>query len=299
MIGIHKTVLLHEITRDLGLKEGDILLDCTLNNAGHAGFIAESLQGKITVIGIDEDANALLRAEERLKASKAKYHLYKGNFRDLDKALEKFEIKKVQGIIFDLGLSSEQLESSGRGFTFLKEEPLLMTFSNDGVGQSITAHDVVNSFEEENLDSILRGFGGELFSKRIAKAIVKARETGEIKTTGELREIIFGAVPSWYRKKKIHPATKSFQAIRMAVNGELDSLSLGLTKGFESLSAEGRMAVISFHSLEDRIVKRFEKLLVSEGKGRSVYKKPLTPTKEELKSNPRSRSAKLRIIEKI
>jgi 16S rRNA (cytosine1402-N4)-methyltransferase len=296
---IHTTVLLQEIKDGLNLKEGSVLLDATLNNAGHSLFIANSLQNNITVLGIDEDSDALSRAESNLKKHKIKNFLYEGNFRNLDQAMDKYSIQSIDGAVFDLGLSSEQLEVSNRGFAFKNDEPLLMTFSRDPLKKTITAHDVVNSFSEENLEAIIKGFGEESFSRRIAKAIVEKRGFGPIQTTGVLREIIYQAVPVWYRRRKIHPATKTFQAIRMAVNDEVGALKEGLNKAFERLSSGGRIAVISFHSIEDREVKNLFRLWSKEGLGKLITKKPIVPTSLEIKNNPRSRSAKLRIIEKI
>jgi 16S rRNA (cytosine1402-N4)-methyltransferase len=296
---IHKTVLLQEVADNVSLHKGEVLVDATLNNAGHSSFIADRFGGDITILGIDQDSDALLRAEKHLKEVKAKYFLFEGNFRNIDVALEKFALKEIGSAIFDLGLSSEQLEISGRGFSFMRDEPLSMTFSKDGSGHVLSASDVVNGFEEENLETIIKGWGEETFAKRIAKAIVARRTVAPFKTTLELREVVERAVPAWYRRKKIHPATKTFQAIRIAVNDEINAITEGLEKTLAHLKVGGRIAVISFHSIEDRVVKQLFKKWEEEGFVRKINKKPITPSERELRENPRSRSSKLRIIEKI
>ena len=209
----------------------------------------------------------------------------------------------VDGIIFDLGLSSDQLENSGRGFSFMKDEPLLMQMKNSGKEnpslEDTTAKEVVNTWEEKSLADIIYGYGEERYSRRIAKAIVEARKSGEIKTTFDLVKIIESAVPAVYKRGRLHYATRTFQALRIAVNDELGVLKEGLEKGFNALKKGGRMSVISFHSLEDRITKKFFKELEKEKKAKLINKKPILAGDEELKNNPRSRSAKLRILEKI
>lgn len=298
MQGIHRTVLLNEVVEGLSIKKGDIVLDATINAGGHAGLVGQMFGADVVLVGIDEDSNALKRAEAKLQKGSSKYFLKKSNFRNLDKVLEELEMPQIDKAIFDLGLSSDQLEASGRGFSFQKNEPLLMTL-NDAPGKSdLTAYDVVNGFSQENLEAILKGFGEERFSGRIARNIVESRTKKPIETSAELAEIISKAVPAFTRKGKIHPATKSFQAIRIAVNGELDAILEGLTKAFERLRSHGRIAVISFHSIEDRVVKNYFKGLEKDGLGKNIFKKPLIPSREEIKENPRARSAKLRIIEK-
>jgi len=248
------------------------------------------------------DRDAIERATKKLEKAGADFALVMENFRNLDKALEKLatdgKIKNPSAdrILFDLGWSSNQFELSGRGFSFMRDEPLVMTLSAEPA--LITAHDIVNGWEEEVIADVLYGYGEEQFSRRIARGIVKAREKGEIKTTGELVTIIEKAVPAFYRNKKTHPATKTFQALRIAVNDELGALREGLEKAWLALNPGGRLAVITFHSIEDRIVKRMLREKASADLGKLVTKKPSIPSKEELKANPRSRSAKLRIIQK-
>lgn len=293
---VHRSVLLSECLGGLSIKAGDTLLDATVNGGGHASEIARRFGDSVQIIGLDADTDALKRAEGSIKGSKI---LLNYNFRFLDKALLEARTSEVNKIIFDLGLSSDQLQNSGRGFSFQKNEPLIMTFDKFGKGNSFTAGDIVNKWQAENITSILKGYGEERYATRIAKAIVANREKGSIKTTTELAEIIKYAVPSKDRYRRIHPATKTFQALRIAVNDELGALKEGLEKAFKYLSSNGRLAVISFHSLEDRIVKNFMREIVKGKKALSITKKPIVPSIEEVKSNPRSRSAKLRIIEKL
>lgn len=295
---VHTTVLLHESIDGLLVHPGDIYLDGTLGSGGHALCALEKTRGAIKVIGLDRDSEALARSEDRLKGFKSVI-LVQATYADLGKVLEDLNIRKVQCIMLDLGLSSDQFETSGRGFTFKNDEPLLMTFKKDLEEGDLTAHTIVNTWEEGNLADVIYGYGEERYARRIARGIVQYREKKAIETTQELVEIISHAVPIFYRKGRLHPATRTFQALRIAVNDELNTLKKGLNAGFEKLDSKGRMAVISFHSLEDRIVKNFYKEKAEEGKGLIHTKKPITASSKEIAENPRSRSAKLRIIEKI
>lgn len=280
---MHKSVLLHESIDGLELKEKDIFLDGTFGGGGHSKEALKRFP-KIQVIGLDQDPEVKERSPE--------FDVRTENFRNLDKALEGI---KPNAILLDLGFSSDQLDSSGRGLSFQKDEPLDMRLS----GQGITAAEILNSWDEEAIELILRGFGEEKYSRRIADAIASRREVQPFKTTAELVDTIRGAVPGTYRHGKINPATRTFQALRIAVNEELTALEDGLEKGFEALAPGGRFAIISFHSLEDRIVKNFFRDKARLGNAKLINKKPITPSEEEIAENPRSRSAKLRIIEKI
>lgn len=295
---IHKTVLLKESINGLDIHQGDIYLDGTLGSAGHAEYALRINEGKIKVIGLDRDSQALLRSKDRLRLY-SDVALIESSYGDLDQALDSLKIGKIDRIMLDLGLSSDQFETSGRGFAFKKDEPLLMTFKSNLVEGDLTAHEIVNSWQEENIADVIYGYGEERYSRRIAHAIVKYREKKTIEKTSELVEIISQAVPVFYRKGKLHPATRTFQALRIAVNDELNTLKKGLEKGFARLNKGGRMAIISFHSLEDRIVKNFNKEKESKEEAKIITKKPIEPSDEEIKENPRSRSAKLRILEKI
>jgi 16S rRNA (cytosine1402-N4)-methyltransferase len=205
----------------------------------------------------------------------------------------------VDRILLDIGLSSNQFEDSGRGFSFQKDEPLIMSFKKDLKETDLTAKEILNTWDRENIEAILKGYGEEQFAWKISKAIVERREQKPIETTFELVDIVKSATPKFYHHRKIHPATKTFQALRITVNDEIESLKDGINKGFNILNKDGRIAVISFHSLEDRIVKQFFREMEDSGVGKRITKKPILPSEEEIRENPRSRSAKLRILEKI
>jgi 16S rRNA (cytosine1402-N4)-methyltransferase len=354
MQSIHEPVLLHEIianfsvlsdrasgldsikasSRAKSTQKTFWYFDGTLGGAGHALAIAKAFEGKLGIIGLDRDAEALTRAKVTLKDKSEKLILEHDNFRNIDKVLERNGIDSVDLILLDLGLSSDELDNSGRGFTFQKDEPLLMTMG-DPKDYPFTAKDIVNKWDEDVIADIIYGYAEEKFARRIARTIVNYRIKKQIETSGELAELVKMSVPGFYKRGKIHPATKTFQALRIAVNDELGSLKEGLRKGYERLGSGGRVAVISFHSLEDRIVKEFFKekvgvnlkkidqyeekvskekginnekeirrkientVLSGEGKAKIITKKPITASMQEIAENPRSRSAKLRIIEKI
>lgn len=292
----HVSVLLQEAIDGLVLREGDIVFEGTVGLGGHSEEILKRIGASGVYIGTDEDAQALAHAEKRLAPYPAKKEFFQENFRNLDRVLDEAGFPQVDKILLDIGLSNLQLEGSGRGFSFRYDEPLLMTFRTEPKEGDLTAREIVNEWAEESLADIIYGYGEDRFARRIAQAIVEARNTKTIETTGELAEIVKNAVPAFARFGKIHPATKTFQAIRIAVNDELGALREGLAKGFARLRPHGRMAVISFHSLEDRIVKAFLKARAAEGLGTVITKKPIAPGEEELERNPKSRSAKLRII---
>ena len=295
----HIPVLLHEVISGLDIKPDDVFFDGTINGGGHSGAVYDMLGPKGVLIGTDLDETALAKAREKLQGKTAKVILNQSSFRNLDTVLEQIQVPVVNKILLDLGLSSNQFEESGRGFSFQKDEPLLMTFKKTPESSDLTAKKIVNEWEKENIAQIIESYGEERYARKIAHAIVFFRSKGEIKTTRELVKIIEEAVPKTYLHKRIHPATKTFQALRIAVNDEIESLRDGLRKGFEHLTTRGRMAVISFHSIEDRIVKNFFRERAKGGIARLITKKPITPTQEELTENPRSRSAKLRVIEKL
>lgn len=295
---IHKTVLLHEAIDGLDIKNGDIFVDGTLGGGGHSEEVAKRFGDSVVMIGIDLDPEAISRATARLSSLNSNVKYLQGSFRNIDTLLNSVGVTKVNKILLDIGLSSNQFEDSGRGFSFQKDEPLIMSFKKELKPEDLTAKEIVNTWELENIATILSAYGEEQFSWKIAKAIVARREIKPIETTTDLVEIIKIATPKWYHHKKIHPATKTFQALRITVNDEIESLKDGVIKGFELLEKDGRLAVISFHSIEDRIVKNFYKEKVDEGVGKILTKKPIIPTETEIKENPRSRSAKLRIITK-
>ena len=286
----HQSVLLKESVEALNLGDDKIFLDATFGAGGHTREALRLIK-RLKIIALDQDPEVIDRAKEI-----GGIEAFNENFRNLDKVLLEAKIEKVDAVLFDLGISSDQLEESGRGFSFSRDEPLDMRMSKKGV----IAKDIVNSWNEGALELVLRGFGEETFSRRIAGEIVRRRKEKPLETTGDLVEAVLAVKPKNPRDK-IHPATKTFQAIRIATNEELTSLEEGLVKGFEALKSGGRFAVISFHSLEDRIVKNFFRNLVGKGVALRVGKslKPIRPSDEEVRSNPRSRSAKLRVIEKI
>lgn len=303
MSTVHTPVLLKESIDGLNIQKGDIYLDGTLGGGGHAAYALEKMKGDLTIVGLDIDIDALARSKEILerKSDSSRIFLRQSSYSDLDKVLDTLGIQKgiqkVNRIMLDLGLSSDQFESSGRGFSFKKDEPLLMTFAKHPEPDDLTARYILNNWEEATIADIIFGYGEEKYSRPIARTIIAYRKRKPIETTTELVEIINQAVPAVYRRGRIHPATRTFQALRIAVNDELNTLKQGLKKGFERLERGGRMAVISFHSLEDRIVKHFYK--EKDEMAHIITKRPIEASEEEIDKNPRSRSAKLRIIEKI
>jgi 16S rRNA (cytosine1402-N4)-methyltransferase len=295
---VHKTVLLQEAIDGLDIQKGDIFVDGTLGGGGHSEEVCKRFGDAVVMIGIDLDPDAIARATARLSPMQCKLTTLQGSFRNLDVLLDSAKVGQVNKILLDIGLSSNQFEDSGRGFSFQKDEPLIMSFKKDLKETDLTAREIVNTWDAENIQAILEGYGEEQFAWKISKAIVARRQEKPIETTFDLVEIIKLATPKFYHHKKIHPATKTFQALRITVNDEIESLKEGVKKSWERLVKDGRLAVISFHSLEDRVVKQFFKEKEDMEEGKRVTKKPLIPTKEEIEENPRSRSAKLRIIEK-
>lgn len=294
----HISVLLNESIQGLDLKDGDIVFDGTFGGGGHTRAMLAG--GKdIKIIATDLDTDAISRGQELVNEYNGRLILENDNFGNISKILESHNLVGVDKILLDLGWSSDQLEYGGRGLSFLKDEPLLMTLKNKTVESDVTAEDIVNHWAEDSIADILFGFGDEKHSRRIAKAIIDARKIKPIKSTSELVEVISKAVPPSYRFGKIHPATRTFQALRIAVNRELEILEDVLESGWRVLNKGGRIAVISFHSLEDRIVKQFFKKCATEEDAKILTKRPIIATKDEISMNPRSRSAKLRILQKI
>jgi len=289
---MHKPVLLHESIDALNLGENKIFLDGTLGGGGHSAEVLRRF-AKVRIIGLDQDPQAVEQVKKVIDIE-AKVE----SFANLDKVLRELGISSVDAILFDLGISSNQFTppdgGAGKGFSFLKDEPLDMRMSNKG----LTAADILNSWDEHAIELVLRGFGEERHSKKIAGKIVERRKVKPFKTTFDLVGVVNMVKPKIWRDK-IHPATKTFQALRIAVNEELSALETGLERGFKALGPTGRFAVISFHSLEDRIVKNFFRDKVKEKVAKQITKKPIVPNAEEVEGNPRSRSAKLRIVEKI
>lgn len=293
----HIPVLLHETITGLDIHGGEIYLDLTIGGAGHALEACRTSGGHLRIVGIDEDIHAVETSRARLSKTSCLTSVHEGSSQTLETVLEKEGISRVDKILFDLGVSSYQLDESGRGFSFRKDEPLVMTL-HTRPDSLITAEIIVNEWSEETLMTIIKSYGEERFARKIAHAIVGARENNRINTTFQLVDIITNAVPGWYRHGRLHPATRTFQAIRIATNNELEVLRTTLEIACARLNPHGRIAVISFHSLEDRIVKHFFKEKVGAGDALAITKKPIVPGEEEVRLNPRARSAKLRIIEK-
>ena len=294
----HIPALLNETVKALDIKPKHKYIDATLGGGGHSVEIVK--KGGI-LLGIDQDPEAVSYASERLKNAQAcpdllPPKLVQSNFAEIDKVAKEFGFEKVAGILFDLGVSSHQLETSNRGFSFNQEGPLDMRMNPN---LSVTAKDLVNGLNEGELAELFWKLGEEKFSRRFAKAICQARLNKPIETCNDLSQIILQEVSPRGRFARIHPATRVFQALRIAVNDELNSLKTVLPKAVELLESQGRIVVLSFHSLEDSIVKRF--FIDQMGKGilKIISKSPITPTEEEVRLNPRARSAKLRAAEKI
>ena len=293
----HKTVLLHEAVDALDLSLESTVVDATFGSGGHAQEIVKKLGKEGCYIGIDADKTAL--DIKKLNNPEAKVHLVNNNFVNLKEILSSLYIETVDGILADLGWRMEQFSVGDKGFSFIHEGPLLMTFG-EPKDYPFTAAEIINEWDEEVLANIFFGYAQERFSRRIAKAIVEYRETKPIETTTELAEVVTSAYPKVALKKKgIHPATKVFQALRIAVNDELTVLEKFIKDAFSVLKPGGKLAIISFHSIEDRVVKHSMRELVQSELGILTPKKPIAPSETELKDNPRARSAKLRIITKI
>jgi len=292
----HKPVMLEEAIDYLNLAEGKVIVDATVGTGGHSIEIASRIGAKGKLIALDRDQESLRVAEERLQSQGKSCEFVHANFSDLDVILKGLKINKVDGILFDLGISSYQLKSPERGFSFQSEGPLDMRMDQSSY---ISAYDLVNNLNQDELSELLRNFGQERWHNRIARFLVQEREQHPISTTQELSNIIVKAVPYRYRHQRIHPATRTFQAVRIAVNRELEILDPALDKAISLLNKGGRICVIAFHSLEDRIVKLNFKKSAAAGLINIITKKPLVPEYAEVKVNPLSRSAKFRVAEKI
>ncbi len=279
--GGHISVMTKEVLEYLVPKDGEVVVDATFGAGGHSKALKAA--AKIQLIALDADPSV---GEGVIEA----------NFADLEKVLKKLDIQSVDKVLFDLGWNSRQLRS-GRGFSFLEDEPLLMSYGKKPAS-GFFAKEVVNEWSEATLADVFYGYGEERYARRIARAIVTRRARQPIYTSAELVEIIKSSVPATYRNGRIHPATRTFQALRIAVNDELGVLERGLAAAWGHLSCGGRIAAITFHSIEDRAVKKIFATYAQEG-GKLVVKKPLVPSREEIQHNPRARSAKLRVIEKI
>ena len=303
----HVPVLLHETLKGLNINPNGIYVDCTVGGAGHSIEIAKMLSNGGRLIGLDRDPDAISVATERLKDFNCT--IVNCNYSEIENALKSLNVESVDGILMDLGVSSHQLDTVERGFSYHYDALLDMRMSQSG----ISAFDVVNQYSYEHLAKILFEFGEEKFSYKISSNIVKERQVKPIETTLQLADIVKNSIPAKFRREK-NPCKKTFQAIRMEVNGELEHLSMGLDSAFECLKSNGRLAVITFHSLEDRLVKqRFASwckgctcpsdfpqcVCGKKPRAKIINRKPIEASKLELEMNNRSRSAKLRIVERI
>ena len=291
----HTTVLLHEAVEALALQPHSVVVDATLGSGGHSALIASQLSKDGTLIALDADQTAIQAVGDIKSAGTV--HLVHSNFSHLGEQLKKLGIAQVDAVLADLGWRMEQFTDTEKGFSFHDAAGLAMTYGQPD-DYPFTAADIVNQWAAEDIANVLYGYGEERYSRRIAAAIVAARKQSPITNAMALAEIISQAVPAGYRRGRIHPATKSFQGLRIAVNDELTVLDAFITESFMALSAGGRLAIISFHSVEDRIVKQRFRSLVAADKASLVVKRPITASTEEIKNNPRSRSAKLRILQK-
>ncbi len=300
----HIPVLTQEILNYLNLKKGGVYIDCTLGGGRHSKAILENIYPQGSLIGIDQDIEAIEKAKEELKSYIDKIKLVKGNFKNLEEILSVLKIETVSGIIFDLGVSFHQLKEKERGFSFKEDSHLDMRMD---LTQEFNADILINSYSEKDLAEIFEKYGEERFSRRIARLIVTERKKKAITTTKQLSDLVIRSLPRTKKRHtwRIHPATRIFQAIRIEVNQELKALETGLNQAIRILEDKGRICVISYHSLEDRIVKHLFKEAEKEGKVQKNYglkiitKKPIRPSLEEVRDNPKARSAKLRVAEKI
>lgn len=307
---VHKSVLLEETVDSLNVKPGGIYVDGTLGGGGHSYEICKRLQGEGRLIGIDQDKDAIQAATKRLEEFKDNVTIVHSNYQDIDSVLKGLSISGVDGIVLDLGVSSYQLDNVERGFTYREDTPLDMRMNQES---DMTAKDIVNGYSEMELFHVIRDYGEDNFAKNIAKHIVKARESKVIETTGELNEIIKAAIPAKVRQGQGHPSKKTFQAIRIELNHELDVLENSLDTMIQYLNPGGRLSIITFHSLEDRIVKTIFRRNMNpctcppefpvcvcgkKSTGKVITRKPIVPSEQELEENKRAKSSKLRVFEK-
>lgn len=291
----HVPVLLQEVLQSLAPDASDTVVDATLGGGGHARELVKKLGAGGTFIGIDADGAALTRARSIFSNhGPPTIHLVQSNFRHLNDVLSSLGISKINKALFDLGWSSYQL-TAGRGFSFLADEPLLMTYADSPRPHALTAEIAVNTWAEKSLADVIYGWGEERNARRIARAIVETRGKTPVRTSRQLAEIIEQVVP---RKGKIHPATRTFQALRIAVNDEFGAIREGLNAAWQHLVPGGRIAVITFHSIEDREVKMVTREWEKNDEAKRLTKSPIVPSREEMRTNPRARSAKLRVLEK-
>ena len=299
---MHIPVLREEVIFFLNPGANQSFIDCTVGEGGHTLEILKRNGPEGKVLGIDWDKEMIERTEqkfERWPELKKRLKLVVGSFADLEKIAKENEMGCISGILLDIGFSLTHIKESGRGFSFLKEEPLIMRYDWPSKRQVLTAHEIVNIWPREEIEQVLKKYGEEKFYKQIAGNIVQSRKQKGIETTFDLVKLIRNATPSWYHHQRIHPATKTFQALRIEVNQELENLERALEQALRMLTRDGVIVVISFHSLEDRIVKNFFKKAQEEKKLKIITKKPVRASEKERRENPSSGSARLRAAKKI
>ncbi len=295
-MSVHIPVLTKEVIKYLNPQPNQNFIDCTFGEGGHAEIILEKIAPEGKLLGIELDSKLYQKLQKKKKAFSDRLILVNDSFANLKKIIQEYNFGHVGSVLFDFGISSWHLEKSKKGFSFKRNEPLDMRYN---ASNPLTAREIVNQWKESEIRNILEKYGEERFSKRIARKIVKERKKSSIETTYQLVNIIKKAVPARYQHGRLHFATRTFQALRIVVNEELENIKKGLKEGVEILEKEGRIGAISFHSLEDRIVKNFLKEKAKNNLLKILTKKPITPTQEEKKENPRSRSAKFRAGEII
>ncbi len=295
----HEPVLLNEVLECFDPKPGGKFIDATINGGGHALAIVERIKPDGVLMGFEWDPIIIQNLKIKIQNLGFLNNLILINesYTKLAQESERHNFNNIDGILFDLGMSSWHIEESGRGFSFMRDEPLDMRY--DPVTNQLTAVEIINKYPPQELERILKDYGEERFNKSIVKKIVEARKQRPIISTFQLIEAMKDGVPFWYRRSRIHYATRTFQALRIAVNHELENIEIGLTQATDIMKTRGRLAVITFHSLEDRIVKNFFKNRAQENKLNIITKKPIRASLEEITRNPRARSAKLRVAEKI
>ncbi len=295
---LHTPVMLDEVIQYLKLAPGQIIVDATLGTGGHSFEILKRITPGGKLIGIDRDEDSIDICRQRLSEFKDSCEFVHANFVDLDQVLERLAIEKIDGIVFDLGISTYQLRNAQRGFSFQQEGPLDMRLDKSSY---ISAYDLVNSLNENEISQLLWNFGQERWHNRIARLLVAERRNEPIATTKQLADLVMRAIPYRYRKSyyRIHPATRTFQAVRIAVNREIEILESAIKKAVAYLKKQARICVISFHSLEDRAIKHTFRALKAERLIEIITPKPLTPLESEMQANPSSRSSKFRVAQRI
>lgn len=294
---MHKPVLLKEVLEQLDLQQGETVVDGTINGGGHAMAMLGLIGPQGRLLGIDRDRELIQRLQERIQNEHIQnISVVHGNFSEIISLTKQCGFEPVQKILLDLGFSSYHVDESERGFSFQHDEPLDMRYNKDS-GES--ARDLLAKLPAEEIADILKQYGEERFARSIARRIIEERKKKSISTTGDLVEIVARSIPGWYRRSRMHFATRTFQALRIAANRELEHISEGVRAAVDLLASGGRIAIISFHSLEDRIVKQTFNLLKKDGLVIVKTKKPIVPSREEIIANPRARSAKLRVAEKV